>query len=216
EPTNLEVLVGERGMLWTKIVAKGKSAHGSRPKEGINAIQLCTQAIDLLSYLDYTFEPDDLLGEMTLNVGMIRGGIKINVVPDHCEVLFDMRTVKGQTVEGLMEQMNQRLRAARLSENVELEYIYGKPAVVTPGDSEIVQIALETVHGITGKHSIPTAATFGTDCSVLQPRIGIINVICGPGSIEHAHQPNEFISINQLNESVDVYKQIVEEFVFRY
>ncbi len=216
EPTNLEVLVGERGMLWTKIVARGKSAHGSRPKEGINAIRLCTQAIDTLSPLDYTFEPDDLLGEMTLNVGMIQGGIKINVVPDYCEVLFDMRTVKGQTIEGLIEQMSQRLKSAGLSENVEVEYIYGKPAVITPKESEIVQITLDAVKCITGKQSVPTAATFGTDCSVLQPRIGIINVICGPGSIEHAHQPNEFISINQLNESVNVYKQIVEKFVMNY
>jgi succinyl-diaminopimelate desuccinylase len=212
EPTSLEVLVGEKGMLWSKVVARGKSAHGSRPEEGLNAIQLCGSAIEVLLPLDYFYEPDDLMGEMTLNIGMIQGGIKINVVPDYCEALLDMRTVKGQTVEGLQEEMRSRLKSAGLSNNVEIEYIHGKQAVVTPIESEIVGVTLDAVRSITGKKSIPTAATYGTDCSVLQPRIGIINVICGPGSIEQAHQPNEFISIDQLFQAVPVYTQIVDHF----
>ncbi len=216
EPTSLEVLVGERGMLWSKVVARGKSAHGSRPEEGLNAIQLCAKAIEVLSPLDYSYEPDELMGTMTLNVGMIQGGIKINVVPDYCEASLDMRTVKGQTVEGLHDEMRSRLKSAGLSENVEIEYIHGKPAVITPRDSKIVEIALEAVQNVTGKKSIPTAATYGTDCSVLQPKIGIINVICGPGSIEQAHQPNEFISVDQLFQSVSVYMQIVEHFSLQH
>ncbi|MCK5240663.1 MAG: M20/M25/M40 family metallo-hydrolase, partial [Candidatus Thorarchaeota archaeon] len=212
EPTNLEVLVGERGMFWSKVVAQGKSAHGSRPEEGLNAIQLCAKAIEVLSPLDYSYEPDELMGKMTLNVGMIQGGIKINVVPDYCEARLDMRTVKGQTVEGLQDEMLARLKSAGLSENVEIEYIHGKPAVSTPRDSEIVEISIEAVQNVTGKKSVPTAATYGTDCSVLQPKIGIINVICGPGSIKQAHQPNEFISVDQLFQSVPIYTQIIEHF----
>ncbi len=212
EPTSLEVLVGEKGMLWSKLIAHGESAHGSRPQEGINAIKLCTKAIEVLSAGDYSYETDDLLGEMTLNVGVINGGIKINVVPAYCEAQLDMRTVKGQTIEGLLSEMRLRLQSVGLSDRVEIEYVHGKPAVRTPGDSEIVKVSLESVEAVTGKRSIPTAATYGTDCSVLQPRIGILNVICGPGSIEQAHQPNEFIRIDQMIESVDIYLRIAEYF----
>ena len=93
-----------------------------------------------------------------------------------------------------------------------VEYVHGKPAVVTPIDAEIVSVSLNEVERITGKRSIPTAATYGTDCSVLQPKIGILNVICGPGSIEQAHQPNEYIELEELYKSVDVYLGIARHF----
>ncbi len=212
EPTNLNVLVGEKGMLWTKIIARGKAAHGSRPSEGVNAIQLCTKAIEALSSHEYYYEANDLMGKMTLNVGMIQGGIKINVVPDYCESSLDMRTVKGQTTERMLEQMKQVITDAGLGDTVSLEYIHGKPAVNTPKDARVVQITANAVESVTGERYPLRAATYGTDCSVLQPRIGIMNVICGPGSIEQAHQPNEFIRIDQLQESVEVYLKIAEDF----
>ncbi|MFW9908058.1 MAG: M20 family metallopeptidase [Candidatus Thorarchaeota archaeon] len=210
EPTNLGVLVGEKGMLWTKIRARGKSAHGSRPSEGLNAINLCAKAIDVLSEMDYPYEPDALMGEMTFNVGLIEGGIKINVVPDYCEAQLDMRTVKGQDIQQVLEEMKNRLHNHGLAEKVEIEYIHGKEAVLTDRDEEIVRVALDVIETVIGRRPIPSAATYGTDCSVLQPKIGIINVICGPGSIEQAHQPNEFIRIDQLLQSVDVYLSIAE------
>jgi len=192
EPTDLQVLVGEKGIFWSKVVAEGKSAHGSRPEEGVNAIEL--------------------LGNPTLGIGMIQGGIKINVVAAHCEAQLDMRTVMGQTPENLLEQMNKRVEQAGLSDRVRVEYIHGKPAVLTPEDTEIVQIAVDQVELVTGKRPILTSATYGTDCSVLQPKVGIMNVICGPGSIEQAHQPNEFINLDQLYQSVDVYLGIARKF----
>ena len=112
EPTSLDVLVGEKGMLWSKVVVRGESAHGSRPQEGINAIQLCAKAIEIISEGDYHYEADELLGEMTLNIGMINGGIKINVVPDYCEAQLDMRTVKGQTIDGVLSEMRSRIESA--------------------------------------------------------------------------------------------------------
>ncbi|TXT57356.1 MAG: hypothetical protein BAJATHORv1_10056 [Candidatus Thorarchaeota archaeon] len=208
EPTGLDVLVGEKGMFWSKIVAQGKSAHGSRPEEGINAIALAVKALASITRKAFPFEEDNLLGVPTLNVGMINGGIKINVVPDHCEVHLDMRIVKGQTTEGLMQQIRERFIEAGLADFVDLQYIHGKPAVSTPVDSPIVGATLDAVEKVTGRRPEPSAATYGTDCSVLQPKVGIINVICGPGSIEQAHQPDEFIRLDQMYQSVDVYLDI--------
>jgi succinyl-diaminopimelate desuccinylase len=212
EPTDLSVLVGERGMLWTKAVARGKAAHGSRPHEGINAIQLCMRAVDELLRHEYPYEADELMGEMTASVGMINGGIKINVVPDYCEAYLDMRTVKGQESNSMLLEMNRVLEEHHLSDRVEVEYVHGKAAVVTPEDALIVKVAIDATERVAGKRSSLSAATFGTDCSVLQPRIGILNVICGPGSIEQAHQPDEFISIHQLEQAVDIYSKIAEQF----
>jgi len=212
EPTSLNVLVGEKGTFWHRVVAEGKSAHGSRPHEGLNAITMCMNALEVLTAPGYHYEPDELMGESTMNVGKISGGTKINVVPEYCEAEVDMRTVKGQTTEGLTQQMTKRLEQEGLSEAVRIEYIHGKPAVVTPREAEIVRVSMDAVKRVTGREPFPTAATYGTDCSVLQPRIGIVNVICGPGSIEQAHQPDEYIRVDELVQSVDVYLHIARHF----
>jgi succinyl-diaminopimelate desuccinylase len=208
EPTSLEVLVGEKGMLWSKVVAKGKAAHGSRPAEGINAIDLCMKAIQVLTNQAYRYDEEELLGKPTVNLGKISGGIKVNVVPEYCEAQIDMRLVKGQSPEGILKEMNARLDVAQLSDNIEVDYMIGKPAIITPSESLIVKSAVKSVEKITSKNVSLKTATYGTDCSVLQPKIGILNIICGPGSIEQAHQPNEYIRINQLLEAVDVYLHI--------
>ncbi|MFX0045519.1 MAG: M20 family metallopeptidase [Candidatus Hermodarchaeota archaeon] len=212
EPTSLNVLVGEKGTFWHRVVVEGKSAHGSRPHEGINAITLCAKALEVLTAPGYDYEPDELMGESTMNVGKISGGTKINVVPEYCEAEVDMRTVKGQTTEGLTMQMFKRLDAEGLSDSVRVEYIHGKPAVVTPREAEIVTVSIDAVKRVTGREPSPTAATFGTDCSVLQPRVGIVNVICGPGSIEQAHKPDEYIRTEELVQSIDVYLNIARHF----
>ncbi len=212
EPTELNILIGEKGLCWSSLVATGKSAHGSRPEEGVNAIQLCIDALEIVSVLDYEYETDDYLGNPTLNIGIAKGGTKINVVPDCCEIHLDMRIVKGQTPEGILNEMKERLAAKGFSDRVKVEYIHGRPAVVTPPDSEIVKVSTSVVAEVTGRMPKLGAATYGTDCSVLQPDIGIINVICGPGSIEQAHQPNEFIRVDKLLQSVDVYMGIAQRF----
>ena len=212
EPTSLQVLVGEKGIFWTKIVSKGKSAHGSRPEEGINAIQACMDAISLMTGEPFPYEADELLGTPTLNIGVISGGIKVNVVPDRCEAQLDMRLAKGQDPDTLLKTMNSRVESAGLSDRVQVEYIHGKPAVLTPVDSSIVSLARNVVEQVTGTRPNLGTATYGTDCSIIQPTTGILNVICGPGSIEQAHQPDEYISLDELYKSVDVYLKIAEHF----
>ncbi|MFW9846234.1 MAG: M20 family metallopeptidase [Candidatus Thorarchaeota archaeon] len=212
EPTSLNVFIGEKGILWTRLVTHGKAAHGSRPGEGLNAIDICIEALEILTGLEYDSESDFLLGTQVINTGYIEGGARVNVVPDRCEARIDMRIVKGQTPEGILSSMNKRLNTSGLSNKASVEIIHGNSAVITPFDSEIVSSAIEAVTKATGQAPEPMAAPFGTDCSVLQPRIGFLNVICGPGSIEQAHQVDEFIDVDQLYQSVDVYLRIARHF----
>jgi succinyl-diaminopimelate desuccinylase len=212
EPTDLQILVGEKGLFWSRVVATGKSAHGSRPEEGLNAISTCIDAINVLITNEYPYEEDQFLGKPTMNIGTIQGGIKVNVVPDTCEAQLDIRVVKGQTPESLLVLMNERLRNSGLSDRVRVEYILGKPSVLTPTASVIVETAVDVVEGVTGVHPTLGTATYGTDCSVLQPKNGILNIIYGAGSIEQAHQPDEYIRLDQLYKSVEVYLEIARRF----
>ncbi len=210
EPTGMNVLIGEKGMLWTRVISRGRSAHGSRPEQGLNAIELCMDAIRVLQS-EYYYEFDDLLGSPTLNVGLIHGGLKVNIVPDHCEAQLDMRLVKGQDIESVIAEMRAKLEAADLADNVKVEYIHGKPAVMTPPDAKIVGASLDAIERVFGRRPPLKASTFGTDCSVLQPKVGIVNVICGPGSIEQAHQAEEYINLRELFSSVDAYLLIARQ-----
>jgi succinyl-diaminopimelate desuccinylase len=161
---------------------------------------------------EYPYEEDPLLGGPTMNIGTIQGGIKVNVVPDACEAQLDMRIVKGQTPEMLLSLMNDRLKKSGLEDRVSVEYLLGKPPVLTPRDSTIAETAVEVVAKVTGTSPTLATATYGTDCSVLQPMNGILNIICGPGSIEQAHQPDEYIRLDELYKSVEVYLQIARRF----
>lgn len=212
EPTDLHVLLGEKGLFWFKVLSMGKSAHGSRPEEGINAISNCIDAIRILTSEPYPYDYDALLGAPTLNIGTIRGGMKINVVPDACEAEIDMRVVKGQTPESLLKLMNARLRSSCLADTIRIEHLLGKLSILTPSESEIAQIAIAEVERVKQSKVEIGTATFGTDCSVLQPMCGILNVICGPGSIEQAHQPNEFIRLDQIFQAIKIYLGIARKF----
>ncbi|MFO7835375.1 MAG: M20 family metallopeptidase [Candidatus Thorarchaeota archaeon] len=215
EPTSLGILLGGKGTFWVKLRTTGKSAHGSRPQEGINAISLCIEALEAITGEQFEYD-ESLLGAPTVNIGVIEGGAKINVVPEYCEAQIDMRTVEGQTTEYIAESMKSRLESAGLDEYVQIDIIDAHPPVLTPKDAEIVIAAKEAITEITGTTPELATATYGTDCSVLQPDVGITNVICGPGSIEQAHQPDEYIEIKELLTSVGVYLQIARYFANVY
>ncbi|UCE09210.1 MAG: M20 family metallopeptidase [Candidatus Thorarchaeota archaeon] len=212
EPTNLGVFVGEKGILWSKVIAKGEAAHGSRPEEGVNAIELCIDAVRVLTDAKYEFEEDPLLGDYTLSLGTIKGGVKVNVVPSQCEAQLDMRLVRGQIPESILEQMRIKIAEAGFSERVQVEYVHGKKAVRTDENEEIVKVSLDAVEKVRGTRPMLSTATYGTDCSVLQPEVGILHAICGPGSIEQAHQPDEFIPLDQFFDSVEIYLHIARHF----
>ena len=112
----------------------------------------------------------------------------------------------------VLRLMNSRLESAGLSDQVHVEYIHGKPSVLTPIDAKIVGLAQGVVEKVTGTAPPLATATYGTDCSVLQPKVGIQHVICGPGSIEQAHQPNEYIPLKELYQSVDIYLELAQQF----
>lgn len=118
----------------------------------------------------------------------------------------------GQDPDSMQEMMNSRLKSAGLADRVRVEYVHGKPAVLTPTNEEIVGVAQQAVKKIMGTTPSLATATYGTDCSVLQPKVGIQHVICGPGSIEQAHQPDEFIRLDELYKSVEVYLEIAKHF----
>src|SRR5439155_316847 len=96
EPTAMHLVTAERGAVWLRIITEGVSAHGSTPQLGTNAIEKMAEVIGAVHTMRFR-KLHEMLGAPTVNVGTIRGGSKVNMVPDFCEIEIDRRTIPGES-----------------------------------------------------------------------------------------------------------------------
>jgi succinyl-diaminopimelate desuccinylase len=208
EPTANRVFIAEKGVLWLDIRTKGQTAHGSMPHLGVNAIMHMTKLLRGLEAARIPYEAHPLLGDFTMNVATIVGGVKTNVVPDACQVTIDMRTVIGQDHQEIVDTVRQlidRLCAEDPTFHAEVHTITERVPIAIPFADPQVQRFVQVRDEITGQRSQPGAATFATDGSVFVPAYQAPMVICGPGLPEKAHQPNEYVEIDKLVEAARIY-----------
>ena len=208
EPTGNRVITAEKGVLWLELRAKGQTSHGSLPHLGINAIAHMSRLLEALQAEDIPYETHPLLGDFTMNIATIEGGVKTNVVPDSCRVTIDTRTVIGQDHQQILDTVRQlidRLCADDPTLHIEVRSINERIPLDIPFDDPYVQSFVRQRDLVTGDTSVPTAATFATDGSVFVPAYEAPMVICGPGLPEKAHQPNEYVEISKLVESARIY-----------
>jgi succinyl-diaminopimelate desuccinylase len=208
EPTANRVFTAEKGVLWLDIRTKGQTAHGSMPHLGVNAIMHMTKLLRGLEAERIPYQAHPLLGNFTMNVATIAGGVKTNVVPDACQVTIDMRTVIGQDHQEIIDTVRQlidRLCAEDPTLHAEVRTITERVPIDIPFADPQVQRFVQVRDEITGQRSQPGAATFATDGSVFVPAYQAPMVICGPGLPEKAHQPNEYVEIDKLVEAARIY-----------
>jgi succinyl-diaminopimelate desuccinylase len=208
EPTTNRVFTAEKGVLWLALSTKGQTAHGSMPHLGVNAIMQMNKLLQVLAAANIPYEKHPLLGDFTMNVATITGGVKTNVVPDACRVTIDTRTVIGQDhqqILAIVRQLIDQLCAEDPTFQAEVRTITERVPLDIPFDDTQVQAFVRVRNQVTGQSSVPTAATYATDGSVFVPAYHAPMVICGPGLPEKAHQPNEYVDIARLTEAARIY-----------
>ncbi|MFN3649716.1 MAG: M20 family metallopeptidase [Armatimonadota bacterium] len=214
EPTSLSLFIAEKGALWVEVTLLGKTAHGSMPHLGANAI---AGMADFLTRWEREFRTDEpshpLLGTPTLTVGVIQGGVKANVVPDRCTAELDMRTVPPQShpeifgrVRGVLDQVC----AARPGLRYEARMLSDRPPVSCPADSELARALASAVTEVAGIDPSPKGVPYCTEACVWVPHLGVAAVICGPGDPGMAHQPDEHVSTEELENAARVYLRTAE------
>ena len=140
EPTSNQPLLGHRGALWLRGIARGRTAHGAMPQHGVNAIYKAASAVTRLAAVELGSEQDSLLGSATLNVGTFRGGINLNSVPDLAEFTIDIRSLPGQDHRHLL-----RLIEDCVGPDIALERVIDLPGVMTAADHPWIQGVYEVV-----------------------------------------------------------------------
>ncbi len=209
EPSSLDVFIAEKGALWLKCRAKGKTAHGSMPQLGQNAILEMVHFLHRVEEsLDLSAAPHPLLGEPTFTVGTIQGGVTINVIPDACEAQLDIRLVPGMDHQKVVQQVQQ------LGEDrVEVEILDWKKPVESDPNAEIVGLSLQAVEEVTGLPRQPKGVSYYTDGTVIANSLQIPMVIVGPADTGMTHQPDERVETSRLVEAVKIYLLIAARYL---
>jgi len=189
EPTNLNIGIAEKGLLWVKIKIYGKSAHGSMPNEGINAIEGVLKIIPQI-YNCLEDKSNTTLGKSTLNIAKIHGGTKINIVPDYAELEIDFRLIPEQEINKVINN----LRTIRLSPySIDVIVTHTLQALSTDINHPFIQ----NLKYLTNSEFIGLPyATDGTQ--YVKRKNPIPFVIFGPGDPNVVHKPNEWVALEQV------------------
>jgi acetylornithine deacetylase len=205
EPTLLRPAIGHKGKSALKAVCHGRAAHSAYPHLGVNAIHMAADLIERIRQRQARIAHSgahDAHYETpytTLHVGVIAGGTVLNIVPERCELEVEIRNLPGDDPAALIGAMREdaELVAKATSDDgdirIELELSNEYPALDTPPDADVVELAAV----LTGNQE-RIKVGFGSEGGLFSGRLGIPSVVCGPGSIDQAHKPDEFVATDQL------------------
>ncbi len=206
EPTSMQIVHVTKGSLWATLRATGKAAHSSQPELGENAILKLTRALDLLdnhlvSELATFTHP--VLGRATMNVGMIQGGSRPNIVPDRADALIDIRITPALAAAGgALKLLSEIIAAHQLP--IEIVSPHENPPMETRPDHPMIQklLATDPLTNLAG-------APWFSDAAHLS-NAGVPSICIGPGSINQAHTVNEFIDISALEEGAKFLTKFIQ------
>ena len=205
EPTGLQTVVAHKGALRLRMRSKGRSCHGSSPQLGANAIYGMARAVLIAERYAETLgqrQADELLGLETLAVTMVNGGQQINVIPDSCQATIDWRVLPGRKAEQCRAELAEVL-AAEGCGGIDVELLNDFAPMATDADSGLVAGLLAAAKRA-GAPGNATAWAGATDAGSFV-NVGIPTPIFGPGGVEQAHTPDEYIEISQLEKGVAAY-----------
>ncbi len=208
EPTSMQVITGHKGKRSYVAEFRGLEAHSSLAPHGVNAIEFAARFIAHLQAMARRLQdggPFDELYDVqhtTVHTGTISGGTALNIVPKDCRVEFEFRyigdddpdTIEAEIIEQARAVLEPEMKAIDESTGITVTCVNDMPGLDMNVDAEVVTF----VKQLAGRNDHAKVA-FGTEAGLFQKRGGIPCVVCGPGSIDQAHKPNEFISLEQLD-----------------
>jgi acetylornithine deacetylase len=206
EPTSMQVGVAHKGKHTLRCHVHGHEAHSSQIHLGVNAIEAAAELIARLKEMarrkrdQGPFDPDFDPPYSSIHTGTIHGGTALNIVPKDCEFDFEVRPLPGDDVGALVAELRDfaanrvlpEMRAVRAESDIVIEELSSAPGLNTAVDAEVTQLAA----ALSGENTT-TKVSFGTEGGLFQAA-GIPTVVCGPGSIDQAHKPDEYIDLDQV------------------
>ena len=221
EPTFMSVATGHKGKTACRVSCKGHEAHSALAPTALNAIHL---VCDMISFIRNMQEEISLSSAQdndydipytTLHVGKIEGGVALNIVPNQSSFLFEIRNLQEDNPEILLNRIKEHaetllkpLRAEFPEAAVDFTITNTYPPLSTAHDAEVVSF----VKSLTGSNATIKVA-FGTEGGLFSSELSIPTVVCGPGSMEQGHKPDEFITLEQLDKCDKMLDNLLDRLV---
>ena len=212
EPTMCGQVVAHNGVIRWKVQTKGVAAHSSKPENGKSAISAMAKLLLGFEreYCAKLNQSHPLTGDAVCSINTISGGVAVNIIPDLCEVELDRRTLPGEDSQVVLQEIADTFRAiAATDPSIDFEML--DPFVDPPLDPRVNASISRQLAGILercGLSGEPQGAGYGTDASTYS-EAGIPAIVIGPGSIAQAHTEDEWLELEQLTKSVELYHAIM-------
>jgi acetylornithine deacetylase len=212
EPTSLRPIHMHKGIMMEGIHIQGQSGHSSNPALGRNALEAMHDVLSALIRFRQQLQmeyrnPHFIIDVPTLNLGVIHGGDNPNRICGHCDLEFDVRLLPGMASDAIREKIDNIITPIASKHQVSIKLTRLIPGVdpFDNQDSELGRLA-EVLTG----HA-PESVAFGTEGPFLQ-QLGMDTIILGPGSIDQAHQPNEYMNLDQVKPCISILQQLIRQY----
>ncbi len=203
EPTDMQIAIGHKGFAWFEIETRGRAAHGSRPREGRDAILRMGRVLRELEALDRRLQsepPHPLMGTASLHASIIEGGRELSSYPDRCALKMERRTVSGETQAGVtreIEDILARLRDDDAGFEASLTSLFARPPYEIAADHDLPRALARAQALQSPEASQPLVGmSFWTDAAVLGSA-GIPSVLFGPGGAG-LHSVEEYVEVQDV------------------
>ena len=207
EPSSMKPILAHKGKFNVRVVVRGLPGHSSEPAKGVNAIQYAAEAIAWITAESHRLADEGPFEEgfdpahTTIHVGTVQGGTALNIIPEHAEFSMEWRNIPGDEPARHLERMQAYIAANiepamhKLSRATGFSYEVGErmPSMMLSPDHELTAI----VKQLTGSNRAGKVS-YGTEGGYYQ-NAGVPTIICGPGDIAQAHQPDEWVTQSQLD-----------------
>jgi acetylornithine deacetylase len=219
EPTDMQPVIANKGMRTFRCCVRGKEAHSALAPHGVNAIEYAARLVAYIRQIadrmraTETRDPGFHVPFTTLQTGLIRGGTAPNIVPRDCEFHFEFRYLPGADPDSLEREIKAYAREALEPEMKAVDPHAGFefftkaeiPGLDTAEDARVTALAQAL-----SRNRAAAKVAYAAEAGLFQ-QAGIPSIICGPGSIEQAHKPNEFIALDQVARCEAFLERLVEE-----
>lgn len=213
EPTGLKPVRLHKGIMMEGIRLRGRSGHSSDPSLGNSALEgmhaVMTELLLWRGQIQQRYRDDRFRVPVpTLNLGHIHGGDNPNRICAACALDIDLRPLPGMDLDTLRGELDSRLRPIAEQRGLEfgIERLFGGVgAFETPGDSPIVEVSESLTGNTAGSVNFATEGPF-------LAQLGIETVVLGPGDIEQAHQPDEYLALDRITPTVELLRRLIQRF----
>jgi acetylornithine deacetylase len=218
EPTNMEAVNGHKGIATYHVAVTGREAHSSQPHQGVSAVMEAVKLMASLNALAAKLETEaDPASPFTpkwptLTIGMVHGGTAHNIIARECAFVFDVRSPGPRTPQEIVapflaeaEAMDRALQARAPEAGVVVELRTNVPPFQPEPDGAAELFARR----MAGDNGPPRVVAFAAEAGQFQ-QAGFSTVICGPGSIDQAHQPDEYVEVAQMQRGATFMRRLIE------